>query len=492
MMRAIRHLCLLAIVLTGIGVTSGLTAGETAAVEALVIDDNDIELAVETEMLLDDRIEDRDIDVTATTGIVTLSGDTINLLSKRRAEDVALATRGVRGVVNRIDVTLLDPVPDATVKRSVETALLVDPAADSYEIDVSVRNGTVTLEGTVQSYQERQLCEQVALSVKGVRAIKNSIAIQYSQERPDSEMRAEIERRLESNVWVDDSLVEVAVKDAEVALSGKVGSAAERRRAYSDAWVLGVSSVNDDALEVDPLFNDTMQRKTRYTYRSDAEIKTAVEDAFLYDPRVLSVRPEVTVDKGVVTLRGTVEDLAAKNAAQKDAENVLGVAYVSNRLRVRPPKSPSDTVITKTVADALKRNPIVDRHEITPTTQNGTVYLSGTTSSPVEAAEAVRVASGVHGVIDVRNGLDVNYRPDYPPTRIGKTDVQIRREIKDQMWWNPFVDEDAVHVSVQDGVARLSGNVSSYNELRGAMEEAYEGGALGVVTEHLQVVRPGS
>jgi len=69
-----------------------------------------------------------------------------------------------------------------------------------------------------------------------------------------------------------------------------------------------------------------------------------------------------------------------------------------------------------------------------------------------------------------------HYTPGYSFT----SDRQIKEDIKDELWWSPFVDADQVKVSVNNGKATLTGVVDSWSEYDAATENAYEGGATWV------------
>ena len=58
-----------------------------------------------------------------------------------------------------------------------------------------------------------------------------------------------------------------------------------------------------------------------------------------------------------------------------------------------------------------------------------------------------------------------------------KSDSEIVSEIESELWWSPFVDSDQVEVSVDNGVATLTGSVDSWAERNAATDNAYEGGA---------------
>jgi osmotically-inducible protein OsmY len=66
----------------------------------------------------------------------------------------------------------------------------------------------------------------------------------------------------------------------------------------------------------------------------------------------------------------------------------------------------------------------------------------------------------------------------YRPTYSGSSDFRIEQEIRDQLFWSPFVDDADVTVSVDDGEATLTGTVDSYMEYGAAQDNAYEGGAI--------------
>jgi osmotically-inducible protein OsmY len=66
----------------------------------------------------------------------------------------------------------------------------------------------------------------------------------------------------------------------------------------------------------------------------------------------------------------------------------------------------------------------------------------------------------------------------YKPAYSGSSDFRIAQEIRDQLFWSPFVDDTDITVSVDDGEATLTGTVDSYMEYGAAQDNAYEGGAI--------------
>ncbi len=482
----------------------GLAASGPALAEP-DMSDTSIADAVEDELAYDQSVPLNDIDVRVTKGVVTLTGSVNNLLAKERAARLAQTVKGVRSVINRIDVSPYWGRMDWEIERDVEDAMVFDLATESYEVEAEVIDHVAYLTGTVDSWREKMLAEKVVKGVRGVTDVTNNLTVSYPEERPDFEMKEEIDSALRWDTLVDDRWIIVAVNNGKVTLDGRVGSAAERRQARYDAWVYGVHSVDTSDLTVDPNLRDEAQRESKYVIKSEDEVKEAVEDALIYDPRVLSFDINVDVVGNVVTLRGEVDNLKAKRAAAQVARNTIGVAAVKNRIKVRP-ETYLDEDIARNIRNAIARDPYLERFEIDVSVIDGTAYLSGTVDSYFEKGRAEDVAARAGGVTAVRNSLDVDYPGysiaydpfvfdyypydydwyDYVPYATFYSDEEIEREIEDELWWSPFVDADDVEVSVEDGVATLTGTVDSWSERSDATENAYEGGAVWV-ENHLMV-----
>lgn len=460
-----------------------------------IVRDEDITSALEREYVHDGAVPSDGIDVVTDNGIVLLSGDVDDLLAKERAARIAETVKGVRSVVNRIRVDLPEERDDVSIADDIREALLLDPAADSYEVAVSVRDGNAVLSGTVDSWRERQLCENVAKGVRGVREITDQIRIAHDPERTDAEILSEIEGALHWSTLVDDTLIDVRVDDGNVTLVGVVGSAAEKRLARGNAWTAGVHSVSDDGLQVRRWARDEDLRERKYVPREDAEIRSAVVEALAHDPRVSSFNVLATVEDGCLTLRGVVDNLKAKRAGAQDARCTVGVNRVSNLLKVRPSEERDGATIAADVRGTFRRDPWIDPEEIAVDVEGGVVRLDGVVDSLYERLQADDLAARVRGVVDVRNDLRVRGRaypasdpfvdrwslldlelPLEPQRMPSLTDAQLAEDVRDELYWSPFVDSGDVHVSVLDGVATLSGTVESRMERGAAVDNAYEAG----------------
>jgi len=472
-----------------------------AATGAAAMGDPDITDRVDKEFQRDLAVPFNKVDAQTTEGVVTLSGEVDNLRARERAARIAETVRGVRAVINQI---VIEPPKDLSareLRRDVEQALLYDAATEMFEIDVSATaGGKVTLAGNVDSWAERNLAGTVAEGVRGVTAVDNNINVDPVTIRSDSETEADIRRRLHWNTLVDDNLIQVDVDEGVVTLTGTVGSAAERQRAELDAWVGGVKDVDVSDLRVERWARDEELRTKKYVAKGDDEIASAVRDALIYDPRVNKFNIEVKARSGTITLRGIVNNIRAKHAAGSDARNTVGVINVDNLIKVRPVAEIADVTIEENVKEALLLNPYTESYAIEVDVDDQVAYLTGTVTSAFEKAEAENTAFRARGVTEVRNAIQVDYPGTltYEPyvddwsiydyswydggaTVVQRSDAAIAAEIDDEIFWSPFVDADDVAVSVDEGVATLTGTVDSWSEYNAARENAFEGGAVTVV-----------
>ena len=72
-------------------------------------------------------------------------------------------------------------VDDATITTSVKARFVENKAVDASAIKVETWNGTVMLSGFAKDANEKQTAEQLAMNVKGVKSVRNSIAIRPAQ-----------------------------------------------------------------------------------------------------------------------------------------------------------------------------------------------------------------------------------------------------------------------------------------------------------------------
>ncbi|MBD3320429.1 MAG: BON domain-containing protein, partial [Chitinivibrionales bacterium] len=441
----------------------------TGAAEEVPISDEDITMAVTTELSTDQAVSSHLVEVTTDKGIVTLSGSVDNLLARERAVKLTRSIKGVRGIINNLTV---NPVSrsDNEIANDVISALLFDPSADSYEIDVIVENRNVTLSGKVESLAERRFAEKAAMGVKGVRSIENNCVVIPAEKRADQDIKADIERNLEFDPYVYEEMVDVEVDDGTVVLSGTVGSLSEKAFAFNDAMVPGATNV-DNKLKVKLWADDPLRRDGKIVVKPEHELIESIRHSLRADERISDFDIKVAVDNSTAILTGIVDNLSAKTRAEQDARNVVGVYRVINRLRVRPEKLLDDAEIAENIQYILKWDPVVERHEITATVRNGKAYLRGKVDSKYERDRAEKTASRIPGVIEVSNHIKIRRTQwDYANDKI--LESAIEREFR----FNWFVDEEDLEVEVTDGVAVIAGEIELKRELAAIVDNAFDAG----------------
>ncbi|MEN3296340.1 MAG: hypothetical protein V7642_5593 [Burkholderiales bacterium] len=108
-------------------------------------------------------------------GWITLEGEVEWNYQRERAEDAVRWIRGVKGVVNAIQVK--PKVTPTDIKKKIEEAFKRHAEIDADHIDVETRDGEVILKGTVHSWFEREEAERAAWSAPGVKKVEDHITI---------------------------------------------------------------------------------------------------------------------------------------------------------------------------------------------------------------------------------------------------------------------------------------------------------------------------
>lgn len=417
--------------------------------------DASIDARVKEAVRDDPRVGDSAIEVTTRDGIVTLGGTVHDLAAKRFADREAKKLAGVRGVIDEVSVRP-DERLDSDIAADVVARLWDRPDMSLRGLDVDVKDGIVTLSGSVGGFSEKQEAELLASEVRGVREVRNELALEYPSSRSDDAIRQDIVSAIGRDAYLVGLPIEVSVREGRVTLNGSVGNAYQRERAAEAAWVANVRDVkNDLAVE---WWEDPDVRKAP-PMPSDKELAGAVRDVLHEDLRLAHpFEIEVTASEGDVTLRGTVPTYEQKLRASKDGLDVAGVAWVTNHLQVRPGWR-SDDAIRSQIMRRFDEDYMLHGHELAVRVNDGVVTLSGTTANYRERSHAVDVASRVPGVVEVADHLRVDWVPRFSDSELATRIRGRLREDGETRWV-----ADRIHVSVDDGVGRLTGDVSTWDE----------------------------
>lgn len=108
-------------------------------------------------------------------GWVTLNGEVAFWFQKQAAESAVRHIHGVRGITN--EIALKAPVSTLDVKARIEQAFRRHAQLDAAKIRVQVNGGTVTLDGEVQSWPERNEAETAVWAAPGVTSVQDRLII---------------------------------------------------------------------------------------------------------------------------------------------------------------------------------------------------------------------------------------------------------------------------------------------------------------------------
>ena len=208
--------------------------------------DTEIKTDVLSELKYDPSLKVTEIGVLVTDGIVTLNGYATSFDEKLAAVHAVKRVAGVVAIADDIELH----IPDANHRTDGEIAAAAAhkiawaTTIPTGNVQITVRNGWIILEGEVEWWYQKNAAETVMRSISGVHGVSSSISI-----KPTDKIAAVgmgIEAAIDRNAMLDASKIRVEIVGSKVILHGTVRTLAQREEAERIAWAAqGVFSVED-------------------------------------------------------------------------------------------------------------------------------------------------------------------------------------------------------------------------------------------------------
>lgn len=214
---------------------------------------------------------------------------------------------------------------------------------------------------------------------------------------------------------------------------------------------------------------------------TDRQLQENVQDALGWEPSIDCADIGVSVENGVVALRGDVKTYAEKAAAERIALTVYGVKAVANDLNVKlgAGLERSDTDIAQAVVAALRWSSTVPHEKIAVSVTDGWVKLSGQVDWDYQRAAAARIVRDLIGVRGVSNAITIEPHASA---------ADVKSKIESALKRSAEVDARRINVTTADGKVTLSGNVHSWFERDQARRAAWSAPGVKQVDDRIAIV----
>jgi osmotically-inducible protein OsmY len=209
------------------------------------------------------------------------------------------------------------------LQQDVQNAIKYEPLLHSAEIGVIVKDGIVTLTGTVNSYMKKSEAEKATKNVAGVKAVVEKIEIKFGDwGRKDNEVIAkDVIYAIGQYCNINADKIKIRVENGWVTLEGdlplqyhklEVGNAIKT--------IKGITGISNNIVI-----------KTDGT---DKVEKDAIVKALIRNWSINNKNIDVIVNESHVILTGTVDSYYQKEEAGRIAWNAPGVKLVDNNLHI--------------------------------------------------------------------------------------------------------------------------------------------------------------
>jgi osmotically-inducible protein OsmY len=213
--------------------------------------------------------------------------------------------------------------------------------------------------------------------------------------------------------------------------------------------------------------------------KTDMQLKQDIEEELLWDPRVNAAQIGVTVDKGAVSLLGTVDTYAEKWAAEDATKRVGGVRTVAQDLTVKVlgEHQRSDSEIARAVQSALEWNVSVPK-AVTAKVQHGEVTLEGMVPWNFQRDAAERAVRHLAGVVAVHDCLTLKPHASA---------AQVKEKVEAALQRQATKDAKSIHIDTSGGKVTLTGHASSWQSIEDATSAAWAAPGVTEVVDQVKM-----
>lgn len=175
-----KHLILFVVLLIAISGCAGTNKAGENPVERM-LDDSTITTRINHEMVKDDLVKARQIDVDTIGGHVTLTGVVATRKESTRATQIAHRVPGVKSVTNNLQIgerSFGHIWDDNLIGNRIKAKLIAEPEVRSLNIDVDVYLGVVTLSGIVSSHYQKDRAIALSRGTDGTIKVIDNLKVQ--------------------------------------------------------------------------------------------------------------------------------------------------------------------------------------------------------------------------------------------------------------------------------------------------------------------------
>lgn len=197
--------------------------------------DSELQQAVLSELGWEPSVSAAHIGVTASAGVITLTGHVRNYAEKHDAETAAARVKGVKAVAEELEIRLDHAMSrtDEAIATAAVDRLAWDVSVPYDNVKVKVEKGWITLSGQVNWQYQKEAAEQDVRRLFGVVGVSNETTI-----KPNVDTRNisdDIKHALNRS-WLEAKTVHVSAEGGRIKLTGTVHSMHDRLMAGDAAW----------------------------------------------------------------------------------------------------------------------------------------------------------------------------------------------------------------------------------------------------------------